>query len=59
MTACGANRTYPRGVVALGVTHAGIVDNRRSGHVSMLAACSRASKATDYLHGLASAEIAA
>jgi hypothetical protein len=44
----GANRTYPRGVVAPGVTHAGIVDNRRSAHESMLAACSRASKAADY-----------
>jgi hypothetical protein len=61
----GAKRTYPRRVVALSptsVTDAGIVDDRRSARGSMLAACSRASKAADYLRRLAlaqSAEIAA
>src|SRR5439155_730307 len=58
-------RTYPHRVVALSptsVTDAGIVDDRRSARGSMLAACSRASKAADYLRRLAlaqSAEIAA
>jgi len=60
-----AKRTYHTGSSGFSptsATHAGIVNDRRSARESMLAACSLASKAADYLCTLVlaqSAEIAA